>query len=123
MVKCPQCKEASELFLGSEAYMIVLNCPACSAALMYYYGKTFEIDEREMEKIQGNLQMTSVQGMLKNISSREQGRATAVQTAEPRPSHKAGSPIREVPLDQDDILNLKIELALTKDANDFIRSL
>ena len=46
-VKCPQCKEVSELFLGSEAYMIVLNCPSCNAALMYYYGKTFEIDESD----------------------------------------------------------------------------
>lgn len=122
-VKCPQCKEVSDLFLGSEAYMIVLNCPACSTSLMYYYGKTFEIDEREMEKIQDNLQMTSVQGVLKNISSREQVRTVAVPSAEFRPTHKAGSPVREFPLGRDDITNLKIELALNKDAEDFIRSL
>ena len=103
--------------------MIVLNCPACSTSLMYYYGKTFEIDEREMEKIQGNLQMTSVQGILKNTRSQEHVRSTAVQSPEFRPTHKAGSPIREFPLGRDDITNLKIELALNKDADDFIRTL
>jgi ribosomal protein S27E len=123
-VKCPQCKEVSELFLGSEAYMIVLNCPSCNAALMYYYGKSFEIDESEMEKIQGNLQMTTVQGILKNISAREQGKHAAVaQSVDVSPSHKAGSPVREVQIADDDITNLKIELALSKDVNDFINSL
>ena len=122
-VKCPQCKEVSDLLLGSEAYMIVLHCPACSTSLMYYYGKTFEIDEREMEKIQGNLQMTSVQGVLKNTRMREQVRTDAEPPPEFRPSHKAGSPIREYPLGRDDITNLKIELALNNDAEEFIRSL
>jgi ribosomal protein S27E len=125
-VKCPHCKEVSELFLGSEAYMIVLNCPSCNSALMYYYGKTFEIDESEIEKIQGNLQMTTVQGILKNISARENTRhqtATLTKGPELRPTHKAGAPIREVALVDDDITNLKIELAITKDVNDFIGSL
>ena len=123
-VKCPQCKEVSELFLGSEAYMIVLNCPSCNTALMYYYGKTFEIDESEMEKIQGNLQMTTVQGILKNISAREQGKHAAVaESVETHPSHKAGSPVREIQIADDDITNLKIELALSKDINDFINSI
>jgi ribosomal protein S27E len=122
-VKCPHCKEVSELFLGSEAYMIVLNCPSCNSALMYYYGKTFEIDESEIEKIQGNLQMTTVQGILKNISARETTRqqtATVSKSPEARATHKAGAPVRDIPLIDDDITNLKIELALTKDVNDFI---
>ncbi len=122
-VKCPHCKEVSELFLGSEAYMIVLNCPSCNAALMYYYGKTFEIDESEIEKIQGNLQMTTVQGILKNISARENTRQQTsgiTKSPDARPTHKAGAPIREIPLVEDDITNLKIELALNKDVNDFI---
>jgi len=125
-VKCPHCKEVSELFLGSEAYMIVLNCPSCNSALMYYYGKTFEIDESEIEKIQGNLQMTTVQGILKNISARESSRQQTVtlsKGAESRPSHKAGAPVRESALIEDDITNLKIELALVKDINDFIEGM
>ena len=104
--------------------MIVLNCPACSSALMYYYGKTFEIDEREMEKIQVNLQMTTVQGILKNISTSELGHPLAsVQTDHKRPTHKAGSPVRDQPLGPDDITNLKIELALARDISEFIKSI
>jgi ribosomal protein S27E len=122
-VKCPHCKEVSELFLGSEAYMIVLNCPSCNSALMYYYGKTFEIDESEIEKIQGNLQMTTVQGILKNINARESGKSQTslmVKPMEQRASHKAGAAVRECQLADDDITNLKIDLALSKDINDFI---
>ena len=125
-VKCPHCKEVSELFLGSEAYMIVLNCPSCNSALMYYYGKTFEIDESEIEKIQGNLQMTTVQGILKNINAREGSKSHAsliVKPADQRATHKAGSPVRDGHIIVDDITNLKIELALTKDINDFINNM
>lgn len=128
-VKCPHCNEVSELFLGSEAYMIVLNCPSCSSALMYYYGKTFEIDEREIEKIQGNLQMTTVQGILKNISARENAKAPAALPAKVveerplRPTHKAGAPVRPSFIRPDDILNLKIDLARAKDVNDFIQDI
>ena len=125
-VKCPHCKEVSELFLGSEAYMIVLNCPSCNSALMYYYGKTFEIDESEIEKIQGNLQMTTVQGILKNINAREGAKghtSLIVKPAEARATHKAGQPVREGHIAGDDITNLKIELTTIKDVNDFINGL
>ena len=125
-VKCPHCKEVSELFLGSEAYMIVLNCPSCNSALMYYYGKTFEIDESEIEKIQGNLQMTTVQGILKNINAREGSKnqtSLIVKPAEQRATHKAGQPVREVQIASDDITNLKIELNTSKDVNDFIKGI
>lgn len=125
-VKCPHCKEVSELFLGSEAYMIVLNCPSCNSALMYYYGKTFEIDESEIEKIQGNLQMTTVQGILKNINAREGSKnqtSLIVKPAEQRATHKAGAPVRDIHIATDDITNLKIDLNTSKDVNDFIKGI
>ncbi len=123
-IKCPHCKDTSELLLESEAHMVVLNCPACNTAMMYYYGKTFVIDESEMTKIQGSLHMTTVQGLLKGSGSRETGPHTAVvRQPDPYPAHQAGAPVREKPFAQDDIVNLKIDLALTKDVNDFIRGI
>ena len=122
-VKCPQCKESSELLLESEAQMIVLHCPSCNAALMYYYGKTFAIDSTEMDKIQGNAQMTTVKGILKNSGAQEGRSASVVRRTEVRASHQAGAPVRESPFAQDDITNLKIDLALAKDVNDFIKGM
>ena len=123
-IKCPHCKESSELLLESEAHMIVLTCPACSTAMMYYYGKTFAIDEGEMSKIQDSQHMTTVQGMLKGPGARESGSHPAVvRNSDAFPAHKAGAPVREKPFAQDDIVNLKIELALTKDVNDFISAI
>jgi hypothetical protein len=93
---------------------------------MYYYGKTFEIDESEIEKIQGNLQMTTVQGILKNINARETNKghtSLIVKPAEARATHKAGAPVRESHLAGDDITNLKIDLNRFKDVNDFIENM
>jgi len=93
---------------------------------MYYYGKTFEIDENEIEKIQGNMQMTTVQGILKNINARENTKSHTsliVKPAEARATHKAGAPIRESHFKSDDITNLKIDLNLVKDVNDFIQNM
>ncbi len=123
-IKCPQCKEANELVLESEAYMIVLHCPSCNTALMYYYGKTFTIDEGEMDKIRGNTQMTTVRGILKNPGARDSGKtADVVRRADVLASHQAGAPVRESPFAQDDITNLKIDLARAKDVNDFIQGM
>lgn len=132
MVKCPQCHEVSELYLGSDAYMIVLNCPSCQAPLMYYYGKTLEIDQQEIDKIQGNMEVSSVQGMLRHIGSRESSKQPALPPAPTRlrltgsgstATHRVGESIRELHIHQDDITNLKISLAVAKDVNDFLSRL
>lgn len=123
-IQCPQCRETSELLLESDARMIVMNCPACSTAMMYYYGKTFVIDAGEMDKIRGSSHMTTVQGTVRGPGAREAGPHTAVvRQSDPNPAHQAGAPVREIPFGQDDITNLKIELALAKDVNDFIRGM
>lgn len=123
-IECPQCRETSELALESDARLIVMHCPSCNAAMMYYYGKTFAIDDGEMEKIRGSRHMTTVQGVVRGPGSRDAEPHTAVvRHADPNPAHQAGAPVREVPFAQDDITNLKIELALAKDVNDFIRGM
>jgi hypothetical protein len=123
-IKCPHCRENSQLQLESEARMIVMTCPACNTPMMHYYGETFVIDSSEMEKIRGSLHMTTVQGVVKSTGSRAQNRHTAVvRHSDPHPVHRAGTPVRENPFGQDDITNLKIELALAKDVNDFIRGM
>jgi hypothetical protein len=92
--------------------------------MMYYYGKTFAIDAGEMEKIRDNRHMTTVQGFVRGPGAREGGPHMAVvRQPDSHPAHQAGAPVREVPFGQDDITNLKIELALTKDVNDFIQGM
>lgn len=123
-IQCPHCRETSSLSLELEARMVVMQCPACNGAMMYYYGKTFAIDSGEMEKIRHNRHMTTVQGVVRGPGSREAEPHTAVvRQADSHPAHQAGAPVREIPFGQDDITNLKIELALAKDVNDFIRGM
>ncbi len=121
-IKCPQCRENSQLQLETEARMIIMTCPVCNTAMMHYYGETIEIDPSEMERIRGSQHMTTVQGIVRNTGNRLPNRRTAVvRHSDPHPVHRAGAPVREKPFGQDDITNLKIELALAKDVNDFIR--
>jgi hypothetical protein len=123
-IQCPHCRETSDLQLELEARMIVMNCPACNGAMMYYYGKTFAIDAGEMEKIRDSRHMTTVQGVVRGPGGREAGPHTAVvRHADSHPAHQAGAPVRQTPFAQDDITNLKIELALAKDVNDFIEGM
>ncbi len=121
-IQCPQCRETSELLLESDARMIVMTCPACSTSMMYYYGKTFAIDSGEMEKIKGNRHMTTVQGVVRGPGERDTSDHPAVvRQQDAHPAHQIGAPVRDRPFGQDDITNLKIELALAKDVNDFIQ--
>lgn len=123
-IQCPECHERSELQLESEAHMIVMHCPACKQAMMYYYGKTWSIDAHELERVKESPHMTTVQGMLRGPGAQEGGPHTAVvRQQNANPMHQMGAPVREKPFAQDDITNLKIELALAKDVNDFIRSM
>ncbi len=123
-VQCPHCQETQELQLEEDARMIVMHCPACRGAMMYYYGKTFAIDDAEMEKIRASRHMTTVQAVVRGPGARESGPHPAVvRQSGATPAHRAGAPVRERPFGQDDITNLKIELALAKDVNDFIEGM
>jgi hypothetical protein len=123
-IECPHCHETRGLMLEKEARMIVMRCPACGEAMMYYYGKTFPIDSGEMEKIRDSRHMTTVQGIVQGPGPREiEPHSAVVRRDESTAAHQAGAPVREMPFGQDDITNLKIELALAKDVNDFIKGM
>ncbi len=123
-IECPHCREARALSLEKEARMIVMRCPACGEAMMYYYGKTFPIDSGEMEKIRDSRHMTTVQGFVQGPGARQtEPHAAVVRRDEATAAHQAGAPVREQPFAHDDITNLRIELELAKDVNDFIRAM
>lgn len=117
---CPQCRKAIELTLESEASVIVLSCVHCKAPLMYFHGEVFEVDEAEVQGLQGR-QMKAVEGFLK-----VQGIAPQSQVAHKirnAGSHKKGQPICDHAIGQEDITDLMIDLGTTEDVNDFLRKL
>lgn len=136
-VKCPICEEVSELYLGSEAFMVILNCPSCGSALIYYYGKTFEATEEIIQKIKSSGVLKNASELLREIQQCgvKTKSAKNIKTFYPEKadqhskdgkagsSHDTGQSIRAEYFTRDDLTNLKIELETCKSVEEFIEKL
>ena len=43
-IKCPHCKQASQIFLSTSVSVIILNCPSCLSPIMYFKRKVVLLD-------------------------------------------------------------------------------
>ncbi len=134
-VTCPKCNEVSDLFLGSEAYMIILNCPSCQTPLIYYRGKTSEVTSEELKKIEKSGLVKNAGNLLKEISQygiKLQGEKTTkpfISGIKNYNSNKKfgnisppiSTPLRAGYFTKDDLINLKIELETCKSVTDFLK--
>ncbi|MFH1761365.1 MAG: hypothetical protein ABIA63_09735 [bacterium] len=126
-VHCPHCEQESELFLISSAFMIILNCPGCHKPLMYYYGKTFLIDDVEINKLYKNNSVKNISKFLESLNVKKTGSGNVsnkvhTQTRRKKATHKPGVPVREEVITSDDIINLKIDLAHCCSVEDFLKT-
>jgi hypothetical protein len=133
-VKCPHCEQVSQIFLTSTVSVIILNCPSCLSPIMYFRRKIFLLDPQQLKKIRGNSRTSLVTRLLEQIAGAE---AAAAQC----PVNKSGTAARHlrhggayVPLTnkltfehygakqitEDDCTNLRIELELCADSQQFI---
>jgi len=128
---CPHCNHIAELFLSTNACVIVLNCPSCFSPLMYFENKIFLLSKKQVDAIKGITQNTNVLKVLDRIAHAEQ---VTENTTVPEPCKKTinfnsssdswcNELHRQRDISQDDITNLRIELALCNDVQDFIDSL
>jgi len=87
---------------------------------MYFHGEVFEVDETEVQGLQGR-QMKAVEGFLKvqGLSPHSQV-ASKIRNAG---SHKVGQPICDHAIGQEDITDLMIDLGTSEDVNEFLRKL
>ena len=134
LVKCPHCNQVSEIFLSTNACVIILNCPTCFSPIMYFERKIFLLSKKQVEAIKDTTRNASVLKMLDRIAHPEHTiRNTAKKLTQ---VHKTGStsgseflldlssrPDREKYICNDDITNLRIELALCSDTQQFIEHL
>ena len=136
-IKCPKCKEVSDLYLGSEAFMIILNCPSCSAPLIYYYGRTTEITEEELGRIEKSGVLRNAGSLLKEISKcgiklqtpkavrpysfgEKPPRKKPRKGRKSRSAHAKGQPVRAEYISKDDVVNLRIELETCRSVEEFL---
>jgi hypothetical protein len=127
-IHCPNCDQDSELFLSSKAFMIIMNCPNCQKPLMYYYGKTFAIEDIEIEKLYKNDSLKNISEFLKSLQTNKLRSAKTIKKPvlhrdANSPNHQPGAPVREEFITNDDILNLKIDIARSCSVEDFLKNI
>ena len=130
-VTCPHCHQVAEIFLSTNACVVILNCPSCYAPIMYFDHKIFILSQSQVEAIKNRARSGTMMSMLKKLAQPEElpiKKNTAYTAGENRGScllHPDGTPTRsyatsKIHIGTDDITNLRIELALCKDVQEFI---
>ena len=126
-MKCPHCNQIAEVFLSTNAYVIVLNCPACYSPIMYFEQKIFLLSKNQMEAIKGSTKNTTIMKILDKIANSEAQRVPVVTKG----FAEASSPVKvfhhntlyDRYISDDDIINLRIDLGLCNDSLEFIMRL
>jgi hypothetical protein len=129
-IECPHCNKTFNVFLSSNASMVILNCPLCLTPLIYYKTRCFVLSKHQIDRIQKSRQDTTVLKILHSIAREEprsclqheagrQRNASGVRVEKyittPAQSGTYGAHIT-----RDDIINLKIELETCADCGQFI---
>jgi hypothetical protein len=131
-IECPHCNKTFDVFLSSNASMVILNCPLCLTPLIYYKTRCFVLSKNQIDRIRKSRQDTTVLKILHSIAREEpqslHRRATARRgVADEVPVSKYiapragfGSSSSSSHITRDDIINLKIELETCSDCGQFI---
>ena len=124
-IVCPHCQERLKLKVDVDTEMLIMNCPACNSALMYYFGQTYEVDSVEMTDYSSKKMKKSKAALNKEneISESITEEAILLESEKMNPEHELGEAVREDYIKKDDIVNLRIELERGEDCLDFIKSL
>ena len=130
-VKCPHCEQVSQIFLSTTVCVIILNCPSCLSPIMYFKHKIFLLDPKQMKKISSASRSSMISKLLEQIAGTETttqctvNKSASLQhnsaASSPGHAHKTLTLEREEKyITEDDCTNLRIELELCADSNEFI---
>lgn len=130
-VECPHCHQVAEIYLSTNACVIILNCPSCSSPIMYFDQKIFILTPYQLEAIKNKTRSSSM-NTLRNMIKSEQlpVKKNSIKTSEntyiPRfaPVQRSSASLtantRKIYIGSDDITNLKIDLAICRDVQEFV---
>lgn len=130
-IKCPLCREKSELFLSMNPTVIVLNCPECWTPLMYSQGEIQILSEHELSNITSS---SSLEPVLENFfddENKNQDCSPVCKKHAPvfknKINHdtvfKSSPKYNRDHITPDDIVDLRIELEQSRDVLQFIDTL
>ena len=127
-VKCRHCQQVSDLYLTTDARIVIFNCPSCWSTVMYHNGAMFVLNHDQVDKIVHAPDQETMAGVLASIAGRtlELGGVGNTESTTLRESVKARIKLpvlhrdTELVITPDDVLNLRIELETCPDVAEFI---
>lgn len=126
--KCPNCGRETDIELEVKTTIAVFTCVSCKSSLMYFYGRTFEIDAEGMEKLtKSRASMKSIEGLItafnKKAEKSLQGSKSSEIILRQDNIHKIGEAVRNADISEDDIADLIITLETSNGIDDFLENL
>jgi hypothetical protein len=128
-IECPHCNQTFEVFLSSNASMVILNCPTCLTPLVYYKTRCFELNQKQVDRIRNSKQESTVLRIIHSIahddtlSAKHHTCTIQTATAEKYIAPSATFLSRGRYITQDDVINLRITLETCTDSKQFIELL
>ncbi len=128
-IDCPHCAKTFEVFLSNKVSMVILNCPLCAIPLIYYKTRCFVLNRRQIERIRNSRQDATVLKILYSIAKAQpEAKCSHHASGHFQPAAHGGNcctqPATFLPytnyITRDDILNLRIELEMCADSQQFI---
>jgi|GEM_PF-771263 len=125
-VKCTQCHQVSELYLSTDAHIVIFTCPSCLTPIMYFRQRIFVLTQEQMNKIKDGGQQTSISRLIRSIVSRgaREKAEDVVRRLQREVCLQSVAVKEERPvISRDEITDLRIMLATCSDSREFIESL
>jgi len=126
-IECPHCNKTFDVFLSSNASMVILNCPLCVTPLIYYKTRCFVLSKHQIDRIRKSRQDTTVLKILHSIAREEpqswRQHEEAVPVGKYMVPATACRSYGNGHITRDDIVNLRIELETCIDSKEFIARL
>lgn len=135
-VECRQCHQVSDLFLTTDARVVIFNCPSCWSTLMYHDGGLYVLNHAQVQQIVNSTDQGEMTKVLQSITGKaaelvavpgstrgEKKSAVGVRCAEGGTEGHVLQRSQECVLTSDDVVNLRIELETCADVAEFLSHL
>jgi hypothetical protein len=124
---CPDCHQPCQLYLSSDARIIILNCPTCWAPIMYHNYGTYLLTNSQISDLKKDAGEKSLMNILHDIGEKKQPEPVSHEKNELEyaavPVKKSAFQRKGSPISRDDITNLRIALETCTDTLEFINNL
>lgn len=130
-IQCPHCFEECELFLSTNAMVVVMNCPSCWTPLAAGKSGAMAISEDDMAQLAVDNRQKTMSRLLEKLNAvtaaPKREHAQVLQSSAQQRGHMgSGSSVHPSlttdgrGITFDDVTNLRIELATCEDSLEFI---